>query len=816
MENKGLEILYGFREASKGVQSLKRENEWVLLTLYFFVYYKREKLEAYYRGFQNDAFSQKEISWLNFHDKFGSYQCSAAADILSRMFKDELLDILEFFLNLNVDDSVESFRNNVLAIIESMESQLRDIFSPPQGVIEVVQDFISDKSDSVYFPYNGTIVLDPKRNFGVEYQDPSTVSSALAYYKYCALAEEDLLSMPEMIDLDPIQFWNVNDSDRVSAIVSFPPLMSSINSEEVDAELFELKDISDKVIYQGMNLLKDNGKLVIMMPYSFLFKKDSNSIAFKKYLIDNNWIDSIIQFSTGILKSSNVKVVLLVLKKGRAAETVKLINATEYTARLKKETVFDSKKFLKDFHSNSIKESVVVAKSAFIDNSYDLLVDRYIVEDQLEVDNGVLLSDLVEITSGRKPNADFGIRLSVKDLKNDALDCQLDISTIDVQKIKNLDREILGEGILMSNVGSDIKASYFNLEDGQSIFISHNIVVLRINDDMPLNYLFLVTELYADYVKKQKKAFEVGTVQQHISKKSIGNIRISVPHWGEQLLSIAAQKAKVDKIKELAKRVSNLQDERNKLAQGIEIKAKNEIASIRHTFRQYLSAASSNVSGTKKFLAKNEGQPITLDMLYSRNLNQSLGGHLDSIQDTLDAIANLLTKFGMDHTGPVFDDNDLMDMIAKCQVKLKNPEVFNFAPVTLDELSFGDESDGSVIIKMAYDDFLSLYSDIVSNAISHGFKEKGVNYKIDTHVTYDSHENMVRIDISNNGLPAPDDFTIGDLITKGEKTVTSAGDGLGGHNINYLVDIYNGKLEWTNDPVTYSIYLPLKLEEDEN
>ena len=45
MENKGLEILYGFREASKGVQSLKRENEWVLLTLYFFVYYNFLKVQ---------------------------------------------------------------------------------------------------------------------------------------------------------------------------------------------------------------------------------------------------------------------------------------------------------------------------------------------------------------------------------------------------------------------------------------------------------------------------------------------------------------------------------------------------------------------------------------------------------------------------------------------------------------------------------------------------------------------------------------------------------------------------------------------------
>ena len=319
---------------------------------------------------------------------------------------------------------------------------------------------------------------------------------------------------------------------------------------------------------------------------------------------------------------------------------------------------------------------------------------------------------------------------------------------------------------------------------------------------------YLVNEFYTENVQKQINAILIGAAMMRIREADLFSIKFYIP-------SIAEQKSKIKGIKE-----AFIQNKKNELAYqqellGLKDESFREFASIKHTFRQYLNALKSNVTGTKLFIQKNEQNGIKLDTIYSKNLNKSFGEHLLGLEGTINSMSKLLTSFETSEVDTSAKEHNLLELLEEAQNRFKNPQLFQFEKVYFDKNSFAFGEDfRAPLIVIDEDDFYRIFSNIISNAIDHGFKDVSKEYSIRTTITFDEKERMCILEVSNNGKAMPRDFTLKDLTTRGEKTTDSKGSGMGGADIKAILKKYGGKFDILNTEteefsVTYSISLPL-------
>jgi type I restriction enzyme M protein len=299
-----------------------------------------------------------------------------------------------------------------------------------------------------------------------------------------------------------------------------------------------------------------------------------------------------------------------------------------------------------------------------------------------------------------------------------------------------------------------------------------------------------------------------------IRREDLFKIKIQVPNSIDQKSSLIEQKAIVKGSLDtyFKSRENELKLERE--LRGVVDDKTRELQSIKHTFRQFLSALMSNVSGSKKFIKKHEGSPITLDMVYSKNLNQTFGEHLQSLEDNIQSLNKLL--FDLTETASSKPKQlSIIELVKESQKRFKQEEIFVFDELFLDKTSFeegGVNEDPHILI--SEEDFYILFSNIINNAVVHGFKTSDKNNIIKVLLCYDKTTEMCKLEISNNGKPMPEKFTVKQLITKGEKTTDSTGTGSGGSDIKNILDRNNGTIDVINlieedFAVTYLIELPL-------
>ena len=320
---------------------------------------------------------------------------------------------------------------------------------------------------------------------------------------------------------------------------------------------------------------------------------------------------------------------------------------------------------------------------------------------------------------------------------------------------------------------------------------------------------YLVSELHSDKVLAQIKSFGFGSIMPRLRKEDLLSIKIELLKKPEQIAKVKGLKEEHIRGKEkeliLEKEVLGLKDE-----------AFREFASIKHTFRQYLNALKSNVSGTMKFISNNEGKNITLDTLFSKNLNRTLGEHLLSLEGTIDSLSKLLASPDEQiYLKPTLGE-DFLKLILEAQDRFKKVGVFKFEPLYVDWLSFAqinEEPINYVSVHINPEDFYRIFSNIVSNAVEHGFLDEKKGYLMRTSLSYEPETRLCILTVSNNGKAISSSFTQRHLTIRGEKTTDSKGTGSGGADIKSIIEKYDGVFELIKDddqefPVTYVIKLP--------
>jgi type I restriction enzyme M protein len=618
------------------------------------------------------------------------------------------------------------------------------------------------------------------------------------------LLAADANSSKQIVSGDSINNWNPTN-EKFDLIISSPPFNMQL-PDKISGKWGVLSRVESFAIEKGLDDLKHDGKLIILVTESFL-SSVGQFANLRYHLIEQDLIESIVSLPTGVLSYSNIKTSILVINKKKDNKGfINFVNTEDFISKNVKTKTLDDVKLLEAINSNSNVNFVKkVSLEEVISNDRILESQRYFLE-KIE---GKKLIDFSEKIRGVRINPEGLFKIiRIKDLKNDNLNFDLDINAIENTQSNRSVFKIVESCLLLSKVGNTLKPTYFHYNN-EPIFISDDIIALKV-DFKIVDLEYLVNEFYAESVQNQLKAFFSGAAITRIREADLFSIKFNIT-------SIAEQKAKIKGVKE-----AFIQNKKNELAfqqelLGLKDDSFREFASIKHTFRQYLNALKSNVSGTRAFIEKNQDKEIDLNMIYSKNLNKTFGEHLLGLEGTIDSMAKLLTSFDANITNNNTMEHDLTRLVEEAQNRFKNHEVFQFEKMYFDKDSFSYDYDETYIapmISIDEDDFYRIFSNIVANAIDHGFKNADSKYSIRTSISYDSIHDMCVLEISNNGKAMPNKFTLKELTTRGEKTTDSSGSGTGGADIKDILKKYNGLLELVNDesleyPVTYIIKLPL-------
>ena len=720
-----------------------------------------------------------------------------------KLFNDCYLQMVEECLSIY-------FSKHYLIIQDSLQ---------PKELTELMSSFLpEDENISVYNPFAGMCSLGLNLSDNTSYlaEEINSDIAKLAELRFLILDKKNF----EIKNTDSIKSLNETFSNRYDFIVATPPFVLQKGKDALERVVMEgdayKTSLNSFIIDASLSKLKENGKLIYTIPESMLYSGTKGNKEFRRNLVVNCQIETLIKLPNKLFKSTAISSYIIVLSKVRKKNSkIQMIDASDMILETKsKQNILDLERIIEAIYDGYVNDyCVFVNVEEIIKNDYNLSIYRYFVEDlgltEKEKSNLERLGNLVTLVKREKSKEGNGRLLRIRDLSKDKLDYIKTFEDLEERDLKNYSSLLKQDSLLLSSVQTNLKPTAF-IKTAINVYYSPSFIFAYIVNTKKVNLDYLVLELHKEYVIKQVKAKRIGTAIQKISRKDISEIKIVLPNLKEQ-------NKKVTLFKEVFFEAKKRELELQKEILGLKDDSFKEFSSMKHTFRNYLNDLKSNVIGTRKFILKNEDKNISLDMVYSKNLDISFKNHLLSLENTIDSMSKTLNDFDSLKEESVSEMIDLKLIIEEAKNRTKNSEIFSFEKTLIDIELFEDEPGFKTFAIHPYvsfnrEDFFSIFSNIISNAINHGFTENK-KYYIRTSLTPDYEKKLWVIGIENNGNPIPDDFTDKHLKIRGEKTTNSKGNGIGGNDIYELLKKHNSNFELEKDndsnfKVKYQIMIP--------
>lgn len=721
---------------------------------------------------------------------------------MQRLIDNGLKDVFKKIVAINrqvLTDNFTFFFNSVLFRISQSQGRYIEEFIQSVELTRLMCNLANlEKNANVFNPFAGLASFNVFLSQGQNYlgQEENQKTWALGKLRLMAYGK----SKNSIYDYDDsINNWP-NSSNKFDLIISIPPIGFDLRPQKIHGKsIHTYRRVGQLLLERSTENLSPTGKVITIVPLSFLQRSHGKERILKS-LIEKDLIETIILLPKYLFKSYSLsEITILVLNKAKKIPgKVKFVNAEKFVfSKGHRERVLDDYALDRFIRSEKEDDSLIriVDNEQIRLNDYNLSVTRYF---RREI-GGVRLGDVLEYFRGNNDGLyEAAPIITSRNLMEDKIDFTLTRVAINV--IKRNDYLITESCLLVAKQGYSLKPTLLELQD-EFVFCSKDIFSFKINETL-VDKAYLVHELLSDYVFEQLMVLRE---QMAISKDDFLDIIIKLPSLEEQRAKVegAYQAFYQAKINELYHQKEIL---------SIKEDTFNEFASIKHTFRQYLGALKSNVTGTRKFLSKKNGMPISLDDIYSSKLNQTLSDHLFSIEDTISALSKLLETDSHNLNSSKVECFNLKDLVINGHKRLYQ-DSFEFE-LEVDQNSFGSfENEIEPFIDINLEDFMNLFSNIVSNAINHGFKDENGNI-IRSIISYNSDAELVVLEVSNNGTPVAEKFTFKHLVTRGEKTTDSKGTGVGGADIKDVIAKHKGTFELIKEadspfPVTYKISFPI-------
>ena len=253
------------------------------------------------------------------------------------------------------------------------------VFYTPSNLIKSMVEFLDIKDGmGVYNPACGT------GNFLVE---------SARHAKIYAFGEEKNISNYN-ICITNLWLHNVNNKrikenedenmPQVDIAIANPPFKAYTN-EKIMPYNNEIRNnnIYLKYLFMMLEKLHHNGKMAILLPQGFLFKKAKSDYNARKELINKNYIEAIINLPEKMFYDTKISVILLIINKNKKTKVVQFIDASkEYESGRKSNVLTEENqnKILQAYREpQKIPNFSYLAEIKEIEeNDYDLNIKKYI------------------------------------------------------------------------------------------------------------------------------------------------------------------------------------------------------------------------------------------------------------------------------------------------------------------------------------------------------------------------------------------------------------------------------------------------------
>jgi type I restriction enzyme M protein len=405
--------------------------------------------------------------------------------------------------------------------------------------------------------------------------------------------------------------------------------------------------------------------------------------------------------------------------------------------------------------------------------------------------------------------------INVKDLKSDPFDFNVD-SFSKLQGNKKLIRKLPTEALLVSKIFSPFKVSYVKPTVNSDIYVSQNLRSFEVNLDV-VNLDYLMYVLNTTFFEDQIRRVAQGSAMKTFSIKDFLSICIDLPSIPEQkLLVLDAKKLKLKDDRTEFERLES------KLL-GVEKLHRQDSSQFKHSMAQFLSGINSGVKVLRNHLTSIDGSLIDVNKTFGKN-ERSIDTLMNQLILKVEDCNNMLLGLGQDSSLGAKEEVVYTDLIHQLKMSIL-PDSFkvlvedNIAESEFSDDFIDDFASNPLTINVNVGLFKKMFQNIIDNAVKHGFvdKEKQHLLKISSSLSQSiDDKSCIILEISNNGLPFPKDYDKKKFITKWSKSGDTANTGLGGSDINSVVNSFNGTFDLELDanteyPVKYIINIPIEL-----
>lgn len=717
--------------------------------------------------------------------------------------------IFMFLLRLDVQFLQENFSN----IFDSVLASLHDARGiGPEGNFQPLElgRFIMNLADlsdgaKVYNPFGGVATFGTYLKSNQSYFGQEIITSAWALGKLRLLAYGRKNTI--FVNEDSIRSWDFNN--KYDLIVTRSPFQLKISDERND---FAKNSLNKFIVVNGLNSLSEKGKLILVIPQSFLSSSLTRDKDLRRNLVESNLIETIVSLPARILSYDSTNLCIVVIRKHpQHSEGIRMIDASSFTKRSsnRKENILDDDNLLRYVNSINNAEFVkYIEKSKIEKENFDLQVGRYFIDENI---SGTKLGKIATFVNGRAFNPHSVLRATagtgifnetnsikivrIKDLKNDPFNSTLDISDLPAELPSSaLFRKINQNCLLISSRFATLKPTYFKYE-GAGIYISGDIYALNIDESL-CDVKYLIFALHSDEVKKQVLNYTSGQIMPRINKKDLLNLKIKIPSLEEQRFQYI----------EFAQQQLSSKSEQYRLeTEGQIINVNDENSFLRHQIAGSLKSVRNSFKFVQKILSEqvHPDFPELYNLKADHLLNSTLDTYLKIIERDLNSMNKSVNKISdqielMDLNLEEFDLlNFIEDYAEALQVRGHN---YYDVLVDLDRDSLKEGGVKKVFIKGDKDLLQKAFDNLVENAEKHAF-DKNINFgnKIKIDLLYDFQDMKVQIDFGNTGHALPENISFDTMVRKGSSLGENAGDGTGIWFVNEVMKIHGGNFSFTDE-----------------
>lgn len=325
-------------------------------------------------------------------------------------FKQILLNLFNLILNLEkkYDNSknmlAESFEFVILKAVQSGYTSLNSKeYYTPKGVVKTMVKLadIQNKS-AVYNPASGS------GNFFVE-----SAKTAQIF----AFGEEPNISNFNICNTN-LWLHNIKDkrinneygeyienSKMFDVAIANPPF--SFSNMDINT-IFPTSSSYTQFLVTMLNNTNENGKIEIILPHGFLFKKSKAEYTLRKELVLNGYIEAIIGLPDKLFYKTKIPVIILSINKSSRNKEILFIDASkEYLSKRRTNILaIDNQNKIIDTYKNR-KEingfSRLVKIKEVMENNFDLSIKKYInTANEIENIDVVEIEDKINILDSER------------------------------------------------------------------------------------------------------------------------------------------------------------------------------------------------------------------------------------------------------------------------------------------------------------------------------------------------------------------------------------------------------------------------------